>query len=110
MKPQLLSVFLAVAFYLPSAASQTDTLPLPDLGKYQKISLPEMPSKTFSGSFRAVDIKPFYPNALRPPYNPDVSQMKKHFSQDLYQLRIQKRNNEWRNLFAGLLTSFVPQR
>ena len=110
MKPQLLSVLLAVAFYLPSAASQTDTLPLPDFGKYQNISLLGMQSKTFSGSFKAADVKSLYPNTIRPVYNPDISQMKKHFSQDLYQLKIQKRNNEFRNLFAGLLTSFVPQR
>ena len=109
MKRQLLFILFAVAFYLPSAASQADTLPLPDFTKYQKVSLLGMQSKTFSGTFRAVDIKASYFNMIRPTYNPDISQMKKNLSQDLYQLKIQKRNNEWRNLFAGLLTTIVPQ-
>ena len=109
MKRQLLSIPLAVAFYLPSVASQTDTLPSPDFSKFQKVSVLGVKSKTMAGAFSAGEVQSFSSNITRLNYKPDLYQMKRNLSQDLYHLKIEKRNNEWRNLFAGLLTSFVKQ-
>lgn len=109
MKRQLLSIPLAVAFYLPAVASQTDTLPYLDFSKFQKVSVLGAKAKTLQGAFSAGEVHSFSSTITRLNYKPDLNQMKRNLSQDLYQLRIEKRNNEWRNLFAGLLTSFVRQ-
>ncbi|HKH63443.1 MAG TPA: hypothetical protein VKA49_21550 [Flavitalea sp.] len=109
MKRQLLSIPLAVAFYLPAAASQTDTLPSPDFSKFQRVSVLGVKPKTWPGAFNAGEVQSFSSNITWLNYKPDMYQMKRNLSQDLYQLKIEKRNNEWRNLFAGLLTSVVQQ-
>ena len=109
MKRQLLSIPLAVAFYLPAAASQTDTLPSPDFSKFQKVSVLEVKAKTFPAAFSPGGVRSFPSNIARLNYQPDIYQMKRNLSKDLYHLKIEKRNNEWRSLFAGLLTSFVKQ-
>ena len=109
MKRRLLSILLAAAFYLPAVASQTDTLPSPDFTKFQKVSVLEIKYKPLPGAFTTRDVQSFSSNMTRLSYKPDLYQMKKNLSQDLHQLKIQNRNNQWRNLFSGLLTSVVQQ-
>jgi len=85
MKRQLLPIILAVAFYLPSAASQTDTLPRLDFSKYPKVSLIDPQFKSFKVPVTKTDSDfSSLPNMIRLNYDPDIYQMKKNLSQDLY--------------------------
>ena len=110
MKRLLISLLLAVVFYLPAAASQIDTLPKPDFSKYPKVSILDPQFKSPAVFINKAAPNPSaLPQIVRLKYDPDIYQLKKNLSQDLYYLQIQNRNNELRSLLTGLLTTFIKQ-
>jgi hypothetical protein len=108
MKQHVLLLFVVVVFNFPGFSKVIDSIPRTDFTNFSKISILDFETKGGVKFSKIAELKTLQiPAIIRPTYSPDIRQLRSNLSQDNYLFKIEARNNEWRNLFSGMLTTFV---
>lgn len=110
MKRPAILLFLVVIFKFPAFCFSKDSVPGNDFSRYSKISVLDSHFKSGILFSKVTHFKrSVFPATIRPRYAPDIRQLRSNVSQDLYLLKIEARNNELRNMFTGVLSTFIKQ-